>query len=36
VSLEGFSPVEGLGSLSTFGDSVSGEMFFLGEDKGIS
>jgi hypothetical protein len=29
-------PVEGLGGLSTFGDSLSGEIFFVGEAKGIS
>jgi hypothetical protein len=29
-------PAEGLRGLSTFGDSLSGEMFFAGEAKGIS
>jgi hypothetical protein len=29
-------PADGLRSLSTFGDSLSGGMFFAGEDKGIS
>jgi hypothetical protein len=29
-------PAEELGGLSTFGDSLSGEMFFAGEAKGIS
>jgi hypothetical protein len=29
-------PAEGHGGLSTFGDSLSGEMFFAGEAEGIS
>jgi hypothetical protein len=31
-----FFPAEGLRGLSTFGNSLSGEMFFAGEAKGIS
>jgi hypothetical protein len=29
-------PAEGLGGLSTFGDSLSSKMFFTGEAEGIS